>query len=68
MMLRTVAEIADVLNVDEKDARSLVTFLVGVGLAKFRGERPVTRGRGPNVYEVEPGAAADVRKMVAELE
>jgi predicted ArsR family transcriptional regulator len=54
----TVQEIAEKLNVTRAAADSLVKFLLAVGAAKYRGERPSTtgRGRGAKVYDVTDSA------------
>ncbi len=67
-MMRTVSDLATELDVSEKAARGLVTFLVETKLARFRGERPATRGKGAHVYTIETGAGDKVRKMLARVE
>ncbi len=70
-MKYTIVEIAEKLDIEEKAAEGLVHFLIGVKppLAKFRGERPTTsgRGRGAFVYEVVQGAGALARPFIDKL-
>lgn len=69
-MKRTIAEIAQVLEVSEEAARGLVVFLRETGLVRFRGERTPERGsgKGPHVYTVEAGSGDTVRRMIGRLE
>ena len=69
-MKRTIIQIADDLNIDEKTAAGLVHFLLEKGLAKVRGERPSPsgRGKGAHVYEVSEGAGKQAGRIISRLE
>lgn len=56
-MRLTTAEVAGRLGVDREVARGLIHFLVELGLAEFKGERPPETGRGKaqHVFEFVEG-------------
>lgn len=69
-MLRTAQEIADELQIERPAADSLVRFLVAIGQARFRGERPspTGRGKGAHLYEIDHGAGRAAAEMIAKVE
>lgn len=51
----TVGEVAEKLDISKDAARGLIKFLVEIGVARLRGERPSARGRGEYVYSLSDG-------------
>lgn len=70
-MKRTLDEIATDLDIERSAADGLVVkFLMPLGLARFRGERPnpTGRGKGQHVYEIVDGAGKEVARRLGKVE
>lgn len=69
-MTRTAQEIADVLEIPREAADGLLKYLLTIGLARFRGERPNQsgKGKGAHVYEMAPDLGKALAAAMTRLE